>query len=232
MTETQTSRRTLWAYVLPFAVFMAGLALISGVQSLAPKEGAPFWMSEPKYWVFPLQAIACGILLVRFWKSYDWGRGWGVLAGTVVGIAVLALWVSPQWLLGFPARTEGFNPDVFASEPGLWWVTVALRFFRLVIIVPLVEEIFWRGFLLRYLIKEDFASVPLGTFSWFSFGGVVLMFGLAHWGADFVPALITGAAYNLVLIRTKSLRACVIAHAVTNLGLGIYIMQSRQWGFW
>ena len=52
------------------------------------------------------------------------------------------------------------------------------RFLRLVIVVPLVEEIFWRGFLLRYLINEKFTEVPIGAFSWFSFGVVTVAFGL------------------------------------------------------
>jgi uncharacterized protein len=59
-----------------------------------------------------------------------------------------------------------------------------------------------------------------------------VMFGLAHWGADFIPAILTGVIYNYVAVKTKSLTACVVAHAVTNLGLGIYIMQTKQWGFW
>jgi CAAX prenyl protease-like protein len=220
------------AYALPFAVFMGGLALVSAVQSFAPEEGGALWITDPKYWVYPLQAVVCGALLVWFWRSYDWGARWHVLAGLLTGLVVLALWISPQWLLGQPPRTEGFNPDTFAESPALWWSTVALRFLRLVVIVPLVEEIFWRGFLLRYVINEDFAKVPFGTFSWLSFGVVTVMFRLAHWGPDFIPALITGAIYNFLAIRTRSLACCVLAHAVTNLGLGLYIMQTRQWGFW
>ncbi|MFM8886597.1 MAG: hypothetical protein ACKOKC_09320, partial [Chthoniobacterales bacterium] len=74
--STPDEKRTLMAYVAPFVVFMLGLALVSGVQSFAPAENAPFWLAEPKYWVFPLQAIVCGALLVWFWKYYDWGKKW------------------------------------------------------------------------------------------------------------------------------------------------------------
>ena len=229
---TPADRHALYAYVSPFAAFMAGLALVSAVGSFAPEQGGPLWLSDPKYWVYPLQALACGALLLWFWKAYEWGVRWHVVTAVAAGLIVLAVWISPQWLFGAAARTDGFNPDIFAGSPALWWATVALRFARLVIIVPLLEEIFWRGFLLRYLIREDFTRVPFGTFTRFSFAVVTVMFALAHWGPDFVPALLTGAIYNLLAIRTKSLVACVLAHAVTNLGLGIYIMQSRQWGFW
>ncbi|MBU3666162.1 MAG: CAAX prenyl protease-related protein [Chthoniobacterales bacterium] len=229
---TCTERRAFVAYIAPFAVFMAGLALVSAVGSFAPEEGGPLWLSDPKYWVYPLQTIACGALLLWFWKAYEWGDKWHVIAGIAAGLLVLALWISPQWLLGAAPRNDGFNPDLFAESSALWWTTVGMRFLRLVVVVPLLEEIFWRGFLLRYLIKEDFTKVPFGTFSWFSFGIVTVMFGLAHWGPDFVPALLTGAIYNLLAVKTRSLACCVIAHAVTNLGLGIYIMQTKQWGFW
>lgn len=230
--DTHADRRVFWTYILPFAVFMAGLALVSAVGVFAPEQGGGLWVSDPKYWVYPLQTVVCGALLVWFWKSYAWGERWHVAAGVVAGAVVLGIWIAPQWLFGAEARTDGFNPDTFANSPALWWATVALRFVRLVVVVPLLEEIFWRGFLLRYVVKEDFTNVPFGTFSTFSFGIVTVMFALAHWGPDFVPALLTGAIYNFVAVRTKSLASCVIAHAFTNLGLGLYIMQTRQWGFW
>ena len=234
MTESRTApeNRALWAYALPFAVFMGGLALISLVQSFTPAENAPLWLAEPKYWVFPLQTLLCGALLVWFWQTYEWGQKWHVVTAVIAGLVVLAIWLAPQLLLGAAPRTDGFNPDLFAGSAALYWGTLALRFARLVIVVPLLEEIFWRGFLLRYLIKEDFTKVPFGTFSWFSFGIVTVMFGLAHFGPDFIPALLSGAIYNLLAVKTRSLACCVLAHAVTNLGLGLYIMQTGQWGFW
>ena len=97
---------------------------------------------------------------------------------------------------------------------------------------PLVEEIFWRGFLLRFLINEDFERVAFGTFSWLSFAVVAIAFALSHTRADWVAGLITGMLYNVVAYRTKSLMTCVLTHAVTNLLLGLWIMKTAQWGFW
>jgi CAAX prenyl protease-like protein len=98
--------------------------------------------------------------------------------------------------------------------------------------VPLVEEIFWRGFLLRYVVSSDFRRVPFGSFSWLSFGIVSLAFMSTHSLSDWPAALFCGALYNCVAYWTKSLTSCVVAHAVTNLLLGCWIMQTRQWGFW
>jgi CAAX protease family protein len=140
--------------------------------------------------------------------------------------------VAPQQFLGFTPRPDGFNPDFLAANPARYWATVIFRFLRLVVVVPLVEEIFWRGFLLRYFIKEDFEHVPFGTFSRLSFGIVTTLFGFSHSMADWPAALLTGAVYNGVAYRTKSLSSCVLTHALTNLLLGLWIMKTKQWGFW
>jgi uncharacterized protein len=218
------------AYLGPFVAFMALLALGEIVAHVG--DGLANWMlASPRYWIFPLQTITCGILLIWWWRSYEfnWSRGWGF--ALLAGLIVLGIWIAPQAILGHPLRTEGFDPWYF-GEGGAFWTNTVLRVIRLVIVVPLLEELFWRGFLLRYLIHDPFDQVPFGTLNWRSFGLVTVLFGVAHWGPDFGPALITGAIYNFVAIRTKSLGACVIAHALTNLLLGVYIFRTGQWGFW
>lgn len=221
-------RRKLLAYVLPMAAFVGALALVG----LCKKLGSSAWMQSPEYWLYPVQTFVCGALLIWFRKEYDFHRLAGLLLTLAIAVLVFVLWISPQAFLGYGARTEGFNPDVFAQQPSAYWSTVILRFLRLVIVVPLVEEIFWRGFLLRYFINEKFETVPFGAFSWLSFGVVTAAFTLAHSPADWVAAAITGALYNVVAYRTRSLTSCILAHAVTNLLLGLWIMQTRQWGFW
>jgi CAAX prenyl protease-like protein len=109
---------------------------------------------------------------------------------------------------------------------------LAARFTRLVIVVPLVEEIFWRGFLLRYLVREDFTAIPFGSSSRFSFWAVVVAFTAVHAPVDWPAAFLTGILFNLLAVRTRSLAACVTAHAVANLALGVYICATKQWGFW
>ena len=210
------------------AAFIALLAL----NSVVPSVGNGFWMAHPEYWVFPLQTLVCGALVWWFRAAYDLGSPAKLWLGLAVGVLVFGMWVAPQGFLGWAARTNGFNPEVFASQPGLYWTTVSLRFLRLVVVVPLVEEIFWRGFLLRYLIDEKFEEVGFGTFSWLSFLAVTAAFCLSHSRPDWPAAAVTGALYNWVAYRTKSLSTCVITHAATNLLLGLWIMATKQWGFW
>ena len=231
MTAIPDRRRALFAYVVPFAVFMAGLALAEAVRSVGSGSEA-LLLRHPEYWVYPLQTIACGAALVYFRRQYDFGVRASWLMAVAGGLLALGIWISPRMLFGAAPRLEGFDPTVFSGSPFLYWTTVFARFARLVVVVPLLEEIFWRGFLMRYLIAEDFLAVGFGTFRPLSFFGVAGLFMLVHAPTDWPAAFLTGLIYNGLAVRTKSLSACVIAHAVTNLCLGIYIMSTGQWGFW
>ena len=223
------SGRKLAAYTVPMAVFLGALAAVAGLRAI----GGSFWLDSPQYWVYPLQTFVCAALLFWYWREYDFNGLRRPFMAAAIGVVVFVLWISPQTFFGAPARIEGgFNPTVFSDQPAAYWATVVLRFLRLVVIVPLVEEIFWRGFLLRYFVDEKFDRVPFGKFTWLSFAVVSFGFMIVHSMADWPAALITGALYNFVAYRTKSLGACVLAHAVTNLLLGLWIMKTQQWGFW
>ena len=208
--------------------FILSLALGSVIRNPA----ATLWRAAPELWLYPLQTLICAGLLAYFWRCYMFHPLLRASFAVSIALLVFLLWVAPQQFLQLPPRLVGFNPDLLAASPALYWVTVLLRFVRLVVVVPLVEEIFWRGFLLRYLIAERFEAVAFGTFSWLSFAAVTLAFCFSHSRPDWPAALITGALYNCVAYRTKSLTSCVLAHAVTNLALGLWIVATKQWGFW
>jgi hypothetical protein len=93
-----------------------------------------------------------------------------------------------------------------------------------------MEELFWRSFLMRYLIDPDFRSVPMGAFTWLSFLGVAVLFGLEHHRV--LVGILAGLLYGFLLIRQKKLQGVILAHGVTNLGLGIYIVLTGNWMFW
>lgn len=221
-------RRKILAYALPMLVFVALLGLGSALKS----PGPVLWRSAPEFWIYPLQTLLCAGLLIYFRRDYEFQPLRRPLFTIGVALFVFILWIAPQHFFHFAPRLDGFNPDTFTAAPIQYWATLTLRFLRLVIIVPLVEEIFWRGFLLRFLIAERFETLLFGTFSWLSFAVVTLAFGFSHAIADWPAAVLTGALYNFVAYRSKSLSSCVLAHALTNLVLGLWIMSTKQWGFW
>lgn len=233
------------AHVVPLAVFLLLLMVPSAVEIAHPSQ--PWWRQGPEHWIYPLQTVICLALVIFWWRHYVWWPAdWRRLAlGALIGVAGIALWIFPGWLhdqtgwhvrwLGVVSRDEpGFYPHLFVEGTPAWWTTVTLRFLRLVVAVPLVEEIFWRGFLWRYLADEDqpWWRLSIGIPSVRALLGTSVLMMLAHhpldWAACFVWALLVG----LVAITTRSLAACVVCHAVSNLILGLYVMRFEKWGLW
>ena len=224
----QSHRRQLLAHVLPMVLFLALLALCQFLTA----RGQTFLLRHAEFWIYPAQTILCAALLIWFRRCYQFHRPKSVALTLLIGLAVFGIWTAPQYFLHFAPRPVGFDPTLLESNSAIYWSTILFRFLRLVVVVPLVEEVFWRGFLLRFVIDEHFERVPFGKFNWLSFAVVTVAFTFSHSRPDWPAAFITGALYNVVAYRTQSLASCVLAHAVTNLFLGLWIMQSRQWGFW
>lgn len=218
----------LVAFTLPMGVFL----VLLGVGDAVRNPGGSSWVAAPEYWIYPLQTVVCGALVVWFWRDYELSGPRMIWFAIVIGVAVFGFWIAPQQFLGFAPRTAGFDPERFGAQPAMYWITLLFRFLRLVVVVPLIEEIFWRGFFLRYLINERFTEIKIGAFSWLSFAVVTLAFGFAHSRADWTAAVLAGALYNFLAYRSRSLASCVLAHALTNFLLGLWIMETRQWGFW
>ncbi len=232
MPENRPARDTTRSPFLAYAVPMLLFILLLGMGALLKQPGGPFWRSRPEFWIYPVQTLLCGGALFFFRRVYLFQplrRPFFVIA---IALVVLVLWIAPQQFLGFPARYDGFDPTLLAGSPALYFATLVLRLLRLILVVPMLEEIFWRGLLLRYLVAENFEAVPFGTFSWFSFTVVTLGFALSHAPADWPAALVAGVLYNLVAYRTRSLTSCIAAHSLTNFALGCWILSTRQWGFW
>lgn len=240
------------AYVLPFAVFMGFLLLLQVAGSWLEWKhpDAPWWRRAPEQWVYPLQAFTAFAFLLRGWKYYEFRWSWkGVLAGVLCGAVGIGVWLlptalydhlgftgdAPGWMsrLGVQPRREGFDPGIFTS-PAAWWASVILRFFRAAVVVALVEEIFWRGFLMRFVMdwEGNYWKQPFGRAAWKSFLIVTTFFMLAHQPSDWVVAFIYGSLTYLLCVTTKSLGACVAMHATANFLMGIYILNTGKYGLW
>lgn len=165
-----------------------------------------------------------------------------VLPGVVVGVVGIGLWIGlcelelertlTSFLPSFlrPGERVSYNP--LDSINTLWgtWAFVAVRIVGLAIVVPVAEELFWRGFLLRWLIDPAWQRVPVGEFSLESCLIVTLMFTLAHpeWFAAAVYCLLI----NGLLYWKRDLWQCVVAHAVSNFLLAVYVLNYDQWQLW
>lgn len=220
--------RPLLARVIPFVLFMVLLA----VRGQVPEDRS--WGMDPR-WVYGITVLVVGASLAYFWRDYDELRrapgpgARGVLLGTAVGLIVFFLWINldqPWMTLGEP--TTGFRPVDDAGN--LQWPLIAVRLIGAAALVPLMEELFWRSFLMRWIDNPQFQQVdPRRT----SLKAVLLstaVFTLAH--TLWLAAIIAGLAYAWLYRHTGSLWVAVLSHAVTNLALGVWVVWSGNWAFW
>lgn len=237
------------AHVVPLLGFMLFTELAALIRIGNPE--LPWYRSAPEHWVYPLQCLVIGMILWFCRRHYTLTPWRGLWLAAALGAAGIAIWITPGslyevWLrpgmtppdwwewFGIVERRDGFNPTLFSGEPMAYAATVLLRFVRMVVIVPLVEELFWRGFLMRYVQAGDkaFTSVPFGTHTWPAYGITTLAVTLIHHPTDYFAAFVWGSLMYFVAVRTKSLGACVFMHAIGNLLLGLHVMNTQLWGYW
>lgn len=212
-------------YIAPFAIFL--LFLVIGPRLPV----GPLWEG----------ALRVGIMAAVCWIC--WPREIGFrpafpLETIAVGVAVFGIWIAPDFLIpGYRASFLFSNSLLGHTHSSLSvealrdpWV-LGWRTARAVIIVPVVEEFFWRGWLMRWLIKPDFQRVPLGAYSPLSFWVTAILFASEH-GPYWDVGLAAGIVYNLWMIRSKSIASCILMHAVTNGVLCVYVITTAQWQYW
>jgi CAAX prenyl protease-like protein len=221
---------------IPYVVPIAGFLVLTSLEGYLPTvDGRPHPLWYPVLYSVKVAVVAGLAWMYRAtWRDLAPRPSARALAiAAVVGLAIIVLWVGldgyypPLPFLGSGKRI-GFDPNVL--PPVGKWAFVAVRLIGLVVLVPLIEELFWRSFLIRWLIDADFPKVPIGRVTPLAAGITSVCFALAH--PEWLPALITGLAWAWLLWQTKSLSACVVSHAVANLALGIYVLMSGQWKFW
>jgi uncharacterized protein len=220
--------------VAPFAAFML---FIAGEELLAYLQGQQFFDSAEtlRLWLYVPKAATAGILLLLFRRHYaeiklrDLLQIRSLLLSLSVGIVVFLLWINMDWTLASQEAPRGFNPGLLPEGPARW-LMIAVRCLGAVIIVPIMEELFWRSFLLRYLINKDFMAVAVGRLTGFSLCATILLFGLEH--HYFFAGVMAGALFTVVYTLTRSIGHCILSHAVANLCLAIYTLSTAQWRFW
>lgn len=215
------------ARIIPFVLFMVLLA----VRGNWP-EG---WTFVDPRWLYAASVVIVSGSLIWFWRRYqELGRGSGLslpnwALSIAVGVVVFALWISltePWMMLG--EATAGFVPVDESGE--LIWSLVIFRWVGAALMVPIMEELFWRSYLMRWIDKPDFEQVDPGTVSAKAIVLSTVVFTLAH--TQWLGAVIAGLAYAWLYRHTRSLWAPIIAHMVTNGVLGVWVVMHGHWQFW
>ena len=213
-------------YVAPFLTFLAVMAVEKAT-------------GLPTTWMYPIRAVATLAVLLAVSRMPLAARPARPLASAALGAAVFALWIGPDVVFGPGYRhfwlfqnsimgTAATSIPVGLSH-NFWFL--AIRAASCALLVPPVEELFWRGWAMRWIISSDFQKIPLGTYQAAAFWMVALLFAAEH-GPYWEVGLATGILYNWWMVRTRNVTDCIIAHAVTNGLLSVYILASGQFQYW
>jgi len=251
----EADRKVLAGHVVPFAVWVGVILLLQGLEH----EGlCPRWLYP---WSYAAKSAVCAALFVwlKPWRFYSALQGRHALCALGLGAAVAVVWILPEtpwagriapgfqdfyhrWMIlmpgvlpdyfdpsFFPALPPGHRSLAYSPEQAGWWLTVS-RLAGSACVIAVIEEFFFRGFFYRWLRKGEFWSVPLNVFDAQAFWIVVAVFGFEHdrWFAG----VLAGAVYGWLAVRTGDIWAAALAHGVTNFLLGVYVVASRQYGFW
>src|SRR5579862_3025485 len=213
-------RSATLGYILPFLLYVGMIAL-----------------PLPPQWLYPTRLIVVTGVILWLSRPYLSPRPLFLATSLAVGVAVFVIWIAPDalfnyrhhWVFEHSIMGKAASSLAPALRENPWFLTV--RILSSVAVVPILEELFWRGWLMRWLIHTDFEKIPLGAYQPLSFWTVALLFASEH-GPYWEVGLLAGIVYNLWVIRTRNLADCILAHAVTNGLLSLYVLLAGQWQYW
>ena len=227
--DPSSTRIAAVARIAPFAAYILFLALTD------PLGRWFIHLGFDERWLYIMRVgfvLALLLLFARCYHELKWTiarpdmRSW--LISIAVGAVVFAIWIMPwpQWAQS--AAGAGFSPlrDSGDIDP----VLALSRLIGAAFIVPVMEELFWRSFLLRWIRQQDFLNVDPARVGWLAFLVVVVLFGLEH--SLWLAGMMAGAAYSVLYMTRRNLWAPIIAHGVTNGLLGIWVLATGNWHYW
>jgi len=224
--RAQLTRTPLIARAVPFLLF----AFLTFTQNGFGPAG--------RYWIYTLKTLAGAAMVVAIWpavREMRWKLSW---EGVATGVAVFVMWVGLDplcvrlgWAGSYPKMDAGgpWNPHT-QFGPALAWAFAVARIAGSSLVVPALEEVFYRSFLYRYAEKVDFMSVPLRGFLWRAFLIASAVFAAGH--REWLAALLCGFAYQGLVCWKGRLGDAMTAHSVTNFLLGLWIVWHQDWQYW
>ena len=217
--------RAARARILPFALYMLFVVVADLLERLGIPAGALRWL-------YPIKIGAVALTLALYWRDYAELKGTlpgpkVALVAFAAGVAVLALWISldaPWMIVG---AAPGFDPRDGAR---IDWALVLARIGGAALVVPVMEELFWRSFLMRWIESPDFEKLDPSQAGPKSFIITIALFGFEHnlW----LAGIVAGGAYCVLYMRHRTLWSPILAHAVTNGLLGIWVLATGNWSYW
>ena len=226
--QTQWWQTAFMTRVLPFILFLI-LTTCQGRFGIASH-----------FWFYAVKTLIGIALIAWMWSQVQemrWRMSWEACG---VGLACFLIWVGldgviPRLgaLLGDAAEEKPWqwNPfEFFTDHPALAWTFVGIRIIGSTLIVPPLEEVFYRSAVYRYWVAPNIESVPLNRFHFKAFFATSILFGVVH--QEWLAGIFCGAAFQWLVLRKGHLGDAMTAHAITNALLGLYVVWTDSWQFW
>ena len=222
LNRTATLAEALPATHNPTATYLMPLLAILAAGTLSRAISSDF------EFFYPLRLLAGAAAIVVYRQrlaALDWRVSW---RGPAVGGLVFVIWLGAAHLRlpasAIPAKLVSMPPAFIA-------VWIASRVAASVVLVPIAEELAYRGYLMRRLMNADFEQVPFASVHWPALIATSVIFGLAH-GALWAPGIVAGLAFGLLVVRRGTLGEAVAAHATANGLIAVSVLAAGQWQLW
>ena len=210
----------LLARILPFLIF---IVLTSSQGSFGP---------ESHYWIYLIKTLI-GIWMIWItWPLVGEMRLNISLEALGGGILVFVLWINLDFK--YPKLTAYEDTWNLTKQFGhgsiMFWLFATTRIIGSTLVVPFLEEVFYRSFLYRYMLTKNWLFSPHNLFDIRPFIVTSIIFGLTH--SHWLAGIICGMIYQIIVLRTNRLGDAIIAHAITNCLLGFWVITQQNWHLW
>ncbi len=204
------SERLMFAYLAPFMCLMAA--------SIIAAAAAPY-----DAWLYLLKVAMVGACLWLFRDIYRDLLSRIDLIAMGSGIAVGMLWVVTA-----PTSQSSEVAAWIVAQP-VWLAAIWLVFRALgsIVMIPIAEELAFRGLLYRWLISRNFETVSFATFSWLALIVSSLLFGLMH--QRIVAGALAGAVFALLMFRSGRLSDAIVSHMAANAVIVVWAIAAQHW---
>ena len=208
----------------PSTAFQTAVALLTPFLAMTAAGIVAAAFTAEGYWLYALRVAAISIALFAGWQFYarlDWRAGWTPIGlGTVVGVA----WIATDPGAGAPSELGQWLATLSPVAMALW---LAMRLFGTIILVPIAEELAFRGYLHRKLIADKFETIAESAFTWKAFLVSTILFGALH--ERWLAGALAGAVFAFALYRSGKITGAIIAHMVANALIAIWAIAVGQW---
>ena len=179
-------------------------------------------------WLYPIHIVITIFVIYFFRKSFLLFLTRPSFISIAIGVLVFILWI-----VLIPENQEQSTRFMAELNAAPLWLAISWLLFRVMgasVIVPIAEEFAFRGYiqpqLQLWFDRKGLKSASVIA----SLAITALLFGYVH--SHILAGSIAGLFFGLAYLQRRQLIDAVVAHAVTNSLLELYVIGCVSWSYW